>query len=71
MSQKHLPQLCVIFQKYVTKMTSCDFRRVITIPDKLDVGAVRNTQEMKRFLGTMHRHQSSQSVMSISGLIST
>ena len=52
-------------------MTSCDFRSVITIPDKLDVGAVRNTQEMKRFLGAKHRHQSSHSVMSISGLIST
>ena len=37
-SQKLLSQVFLVFQKYVTKMISCDFRRVITISDKIDVG---------------------------------
>ena len=37
-SQKHLSQVFLVFQKYVTKMISCDFRRVITISGKIDVG---------------------------------
>ena len=37
-SQKHLSQAFLVFQKYVTKMILCDFRRVITISDKIDVG---------------------------------
>ena len=37
-SQKHLSQVFLVFQKYVTKMISCDFRRVITISDKIDMG---------------------------------
>ena len=37
-SQKDLSQVFLVFQKYVTKMTWCDFRRVITISDKIDVG---------------------------------
>ena len=37
-SQKHLSQVFLVFQKYVTKMISCDFRRLITISDKIDVG---------------------------------
>ena len=38
MLQKDLSQVFLVFQKYVTKMTWCDFRRVITISDKIDVG---------------------------------
>ena len=37
-SQKHLSQVFLVFQKYVTKMISCNFRRLITISDKIDVG---------------------------------
>ena len=37
-SQKHLSQAFVIFQKYPTKMVSCDLRRFVTISDKIDVG---------------------------------
>ena len=36
-SQKHLSQVFLFFQKYVTKMISCDFCRLITISDKIDV----------------------------------
>ena len=37
-SQKHLSQVFLVFQKYATKMISCDFHRLITISDKIDVG---------------------------------
>ena len=37
-SQKHLSQVCFVFQKYVTKTISCDLRRTITISHKIDVG---------------------------------
>ena len=37
-SQKHLSQLFLVFQKYVIKMVSCYFRRLITVSDKIDVG---------------------------------
>ena len=37
-SQKHLSQVFLVFKKYITKMTSSDFRSVITISDKIDVG---------------------------------
>ena len=33
--------------------------------DKIDCGADRNTQEMKRFLGAVHRYQSSLSWASV------
>ena len=39
-SQNHLSEKFVIFQKYPTKMVLFDFRRVITISDKIDVGAL-------------------------------
>ena len=61
-SEKHLLQVFVIFQKYSTKMTSCYFRRIIMISDKIDVGPL-NT---KRFLGAVHRYQSSLSWVSVS-----
>ena len=35
---KHLSQVFVIFQKYPTETSSYDFRRVIKILDKVDVG---------------------------------
>ena len=35
---KTLSQVFLVFQKYVTKTISCDFRSVITISDKIDVG---------------------------------
>ena len=36
-SQKHLSQVFAIFQKCPTKMISCDFRRVLTIFNRIDV----------------------------------
>ena len=42
-------------------MISFDFRRLITISDKIDVGSVKNTQEMKHFVGALHRFQSIKS----------
>ena len=36
-SQKHLLQVFLIFQKYRTKMVSCNIRRIITICDKINV----------------------------------
>ena len=45
-SQKHLWQVFVVFQKYVTKMILCDFRRVITISDEIDMRPLETlTQE--------------------------
>ena len=38
-SLKHLSQVFLVFQKYNTKMISCDFRRLITISDKIEVGS--------------------------------
>ena len=35
---KNISQNHLFFQKYVTKMISCDIRRVITVSDKIDVG---------------------------------
>ena len=37
-SQKHLSQVFLVFREYITKILSCDFRRLITISDKIDVG---------------------------------
>ena len=37
-------------------MVSCDFDRVIELSDKIDERPVRNTQEIMRFLGTVHRY---------------
>ena len=47
--QKHLLQVFVTFQKYPTKIVSCDFRRVIKISDKIDVGPLKSSQQMKSF----------------------
>ena len=44
-SQKYLSQVFVIFQKYPTKMVSCDFRRVIKISDKIDVGPLETLKK--------------------------
>ena len=44
-SQKHLSQVFVMFQKYPTKMDSSDFRRVITISDKIDVGTLETLKK--------------------------
>ena len=38
-------QVFVIFQKYPTKMISCDFRRVIIISDKIDVGPLETLKK--------------------------
>ena len=35
-SQEQISQEFAAFQKYPTKMISCDIRRVITISDKID-----------------------------------
>ena len=44
-SQKHLSQVFVIFQKFIIKMISSDFRRVITISDKIDVGPLETLKK--------------------------
>ena len=44
-SQKHLPQVFVIFQKYPTKMFSYDFRWVTEISDKIDVGQLETLKK--------------------------
>ena len=44
-SQKHLSQVFVIFQKYPTKMVSCDFGRVTEISDKIDVGPLETLKK--------------------------
>ena len=36
--KKHLSEVFVIFLKYPTKTVLCNFRRVIKISDKIDVG---------------------------------
>ena len=48
-SQKHLSQVFVIFQKYPTKIISCDFRRVITISDKIDKGPLETLKKLDVF----------------------
>ena len=37
------------FSKIPHKIVSCDFRRVIKISDKIDVGPLKNSQQMKSF----------------------
>ena len=39
----------VVFQKYPTKMISCDFRRVITMSDKIDVGPLETLKKWNVF----------------------
>ena len=63
-------QVFVIFQRYPKKMVWCDFRRVITMSDKIQKSIFRNTQEMKRFLGAVQRYQSSLSWISVGWYIS-
>ena len=36
-SQKYLLQVFVTFQKYLTKMVSCDVPKVIEIADEIDI----------------------------------
>ena len=48
-SQKHLWQAFVIFQKYPTERFSCDFFRVITIFDKIDVGPLETLKKWNVF----------------------
>ena len=38
-------------------MILCDFHRLITISDKIDVGPSKKTEDMKRFAGVVHRYQ--------------
>ena len=37
-------------------MVLCDFRRVIEISDKIDVGPLETLNKMKHFLGVVHRY---------------
>ena len=62
-SHKHLSQVFLVFQKYPTRMISCDFRKVITISDKIDVEPLETLKKWKVFW-------KQSSVMSISGLMS-
>ena len=48
-SQKHLLQVLVIFQKYPTKIISCDFCEITKILDKLDVGSLKTLKKWKVF----------------------
>ena len=43
--KKHLSEVFVIFLKYPTKTVLCDFRRVIKISDKIDVGPLEILKE--------------------------
>ena len=47
--QKHLSQVFVVFQKYPTKMISSDFRKVITISDKIDEGPLEILKKLNVF----------------------
>ena len=66
--QKQLSHVFVIFQKYPTKMVSCDFRRVIRISDKIDVGPLETLKKWSVFLE--HCIDINKPAMNISGLIS-
>ena len=49
-SQKHLPQVFGTFQTYLTKkMVLCDFRMVITISNKIDVGPLKTLKKWNVF----------------------
>ena len=48
-SQKHLLQVFVIFQKYLTIMVSCDFRRITEILDKIDMGPLETPKKWNVF----------------------
>ena len=48
-SPKHLSQVFLIFLKYPTKVISCDLRRVITILDKIYVGALETLKKWNVF----------------------
>ena len=43
--QRYLAQVFVIFQKYPTKMVSCDFHRVNEISDRTDVGPLQTLKK--------------------------
>ena len=46
---KHLSQVFVIFQKYSTKIVSCDFPRVTETFDKIDVGLLKTLRKRNVF----------------------
>ena len=48
-SQNHLLQVFVIFQKYPTKIISCNFRKIIIISDKIDVGPLETLKKLNVF----------------------
>ena len=48
-SQKYLSQVFVMFQKFPTKMVSCDFRRVTKIFDKIDAGSLETLKKWNVF----------------------
>ena len=63
---KNLSQVFAVFQKYPTKMISCDFHRVITVSGKIDLGLLETLKKWNVF----RAYISIKSVMSISGLLS-
>ena len=63
---KNLSQVFAVFQKYPTKMISCDFHGVITVSGKIDMGLLETLKEWNVFWAYI----SIKSVMSISGLLS-
>ena len=48
-SQKHLTRVVAIFQKCPTKLILCEFHRVITISDKIDVGPLETLKKWNVF----------------------
>ena len=69
-SQKHLLQVFLIFQKCFTKIILCDFRKVITIPDKTDVEPLETLKKWNVFWEQCI-DTNIKSFMSLSRLIST
>ena len=67
-SQKYLSQVFLVFQKYPTKMISCDFRKVFTIFDKIDVGPL---ETLKKWNVLWEQCTDINQSSLLSGLIST
>ena len=49
-SQKYFLKVFVTFQKYPTKLVSCDIRRVIELSDKIDVGLSKTLKKWNVYL---------------------
>ena len=61
-------QVFLVFRKYVTKMISCDFRRLIAISDKIDVGP---SETLKKWNVLWEHYIDINQSSLLTGLIST